>query len=251
MQVCITSKEGAKGRTFSASALAYLTREDMVPSRGSVLRPLVFIYACSLRESKAFTANARLGREIQITKKRSLELLRAFDYTFKHQTLANAIVTTAYLKEYLEIDPGMVDPRGIQFCLCPTSIDLDIPGEGDIQQLTNHLGLASAYLREEEEWGTEALYFNQMKLDEALRLSPLVAAFLDRRSHSPILQDKYFKVQLTIALSRRHLLRERITYEEGLDFPLQGWVCSIGHKEFDELLVKETRIFLKAKKGQR
>ncbi len=163
-----------KSRRFSATLLTYLTADRLWPlgQAGQAMRPVWITYAASHEMSRAFTANLRGGRKANFGRGSSkvLELPRSAPHRWLSERAGGgATVTTAYLPELFELDPG--DPAGrIAFVFMPPRHWLERQAE------------------------TLEPEFRDDATDIAR--AALFAAFLDRRSPLPLVHDLRFQLQL-------------------------------------------------------
>ncbi len=164
-----------KSRRFCATLLTYLTADRLwaLGQAGQAMRPVWITYAASHEMGRAFTANLRGSRKVKIGSGRAeevLELPRSARHRWISQrTGGGATVTTAYLTEIFELDPGVPTER-IAFVLMPPRQWLECQAEA---------------LEPE---------FRDGAMDVAR--AALFAAFLDRRSPLPLVHDLRFQLQL-------------------------------------------------------
>ncbi len=164
-----------KSRRFCATLLTYLTADRLwgLGHAGQALRPVWVTYAASHEMGRAFTANLRGGRKAKIGRGRSREVLElprsATHRWLSERSDCGATVTTAYLTELFELDPGAQRGR-IAFVFMP-------PG-GWLERQAEALGA---------EFGDGAT---------DVARAALFAAFLDRRSPLPLVHDLRFQLQL-------------------------------------------------------
>lgn len=255
-------KEG-KGRTFSANLLGYVTADSLweLGLNGNGIRPVWVCYATSEGESRPFTANAQLGKKILISdryrSKRDpfMELLRSAEYEFTTQRFPEGIVTTAFLPELFRLDPGMVDPKGAKFVMLPP-LEWAASQRVDLNSILAHLRKVG-YLND----GTRPDLPDEALASVLALQAPLFAAYLDRRTRAPLLQDSRFHAQILVAslnkglaaLStkdayirafgehRRHGFKEEGTREIGL---APGVAFHALHTDIEAMLAAEVTLFL-------
>ncbi len=163
-----------KSRCFQAKLLTYLTADRLwaLGQAGQALRPVWITYAAPHEMGRAFTANLRGGRKAKLRPAANevLELPRSASHRWLSQRSQDgATVTTAYLGELFELDPGEPACR-IGFVLMPPLSWLERQAE-----------------TLEPEFGDDAT---------DVARAALFAAFLDRRSPLPLVHDLRFQLQL-------------------------------------------------------
>ncbi len=163
-----------KSRRFSATLLTYLTADRLWPlgQAGQAMRPVWITYAASHEMSRAFTANLRGGRKAKTGRRDDevLELPKSAPHRWlSERSGGSATVTTAYLPELFELDPGEPAAR-IAFVFMPPCCWLE---------------------RQSQALEPE---FRDAATDVAR--AALFAAFLDRRSPLPLVHDLRFQLQL-------------------------------------------------------
>ena len=166
-----------KGRTFTAHLLSYLTANASWDSgSGDAHRPVYLSYATTDQEARAFTANLRTGRPAVVRNeyghdKQRLEILKSSPHRFAFQRLNGTSIVTAFLPDLFELDPGLLHER-ITFVFAPptwwTERQLEAPA-------------LAAFADDERRELVMAAYF---------------AAYLDRRTPLPIINDAVFHRQL-------------------------------------------------------
>lgn len=201
-------KEG-KGRSFSASLLAFATADGLWEggrTESNATRPVFLAYAASEGESAPFLANLRLGRRAKMAssgyrrKDPYIELLRSAEYVFSTQRFREGVVVTAYLQELFRVDPGMVDPATVQFVILPPKERILTEAKSfDLASVFSHvrkLGFVSS-----KEYDTFPSGMRKPSEGEVLALLPLsslFAVFLDRRTRAPLIPDPRFHAQLLL-----------------------------------------------------
>lgn len=163
-----------KSRRFQATLLTYLTADRLwaLGSAGQAMRPVWITYAAPHEMGRAFTANLRGGRKAKLSpgSNETLEMPRSASHRWQSQRSQDgATVTTAYLGELFELDPGDHVGR-IGFVLMPPL--------GWLERQSEAL---------EPEFRDDAT---------DVARAALFAAFLDRRSPLPLVHDLRFQLQL-------------------------------------------------------
>ena len=216
-----------KSRRFQAKLLTYLTADPLwqLGQAGQALRPVWITYTASHEMGRAFTANLRGGRKAKITGSADvLELPKSAPHRWlSERCCGGATVTTAYLPELFELDPGESVER-VAFVLMPPRRWL----ERQARAL-------------EPEFGGDA---------EDVARAALFAAFLDRRSPLPLIHDLRFQLQLYRAAldapwtqaprSERHArggLWVSASHACGLDAPQ---LVNVAHPQFEAFLKAQT-----------
>ncbi|XXX79222.1 hypothetical protein WMF30_10650 [Sorangium sp. So ce134] len=256
----IETGDGSKGRSFSATVLAYATASGLWEGGAAeAIRPVFLQLACSEAEARPVLANLQGGRkavmrgEDCLSKGDRVELLRSAGYVFRQQRFAEGVILTAYLHELFVFDPGLVDPNGARLVLMPPRARLE----------------------------AEAARFDRRAVDAHVRrlghksedprlwcwLAPMAALFcaaLARRSPLPIPPDPRFWAQLYCAalaagiaswgISTRHGDPEPGTFGEvgALGFRevdaaavglAPGVACRVSHAQLEELLAEQVVLF--------
>ncbi len=194
-------EEDTKGRVFRATLLSYVTADRLWSgSGGGGIRPAMLTYAGTESECRAFTANLRMGRKAKLPKESRyrgngdyFELLKSAGYAFTMQRFPEGVVMTAYLPNLVTLDPGMVDPTHASFLLLPSREWIEAQ-KLDIEPAVRYiedLGLVA-----EKDDATKPTL---EKLRQLARIAPLFAAYLDRRTRAPFVQDLRFYVQILVA----------------------------------------------------
>lgn len=236
--ISIEPKKGKKGRTFSAYLLNYLTADTAWECGSSdPRRPVYLAFTASDREAHAFTANLRTGRRAVVRnvyghEQGKIEFLRSSAHRFvtARSRRSGGAIVTVYLPSLFELDPGLIDPT-IRFLFAPASWWVDRE-------------LSSPALRS----------FPQEEARE-LVVAASFAAYLDRRTSLPIINDPRFHRQLWRAAKREVWWHEpeRSTYGHATFrvFPeeIHGLehvgLVSVDHPAFESFLRRETSIFYK------
>lgn len=278
----IEPQANRKGRTFTANLLGYVTADQLWEAGRTstdVLRPVWLCYAASEGEVRSFTANMRLGRKAIISATsepnayrgrsrdgRAVELLRSGDYEYSMQRHPEGVIVTAYMPEVFLLDPGMVDPAGINFVILPSEewrVQQDIDVAGAVRHLQK-IGYLST--KKETTYYDQPLYPTPELAAQLVPLAPLFAAYLDRRTRAPLIKDLRFHMQLLVSVLRTpiaslstedsysHRGREfgqhsRVGfYEEGTQTLglLPGMAVAANHLQIEQILADEVSVYLKA-----
>lgn len=189
----IQQKEGAKGRSFAATCVGVATADGLWASGGKTIRPVWAVFAGSEGELRPFVTNLRLGRKAErLSNFRSrggdeerLEFLKTVGYQITWQRESEGAIATLFHPELFRLDPGMVDPAGIQFVLLVPA-DWSAAQAVEVTPAVDHVRALAP------------------KVDPSFlqRLVPtayLFAAYLDRRTRCPLVADGRFYLQLLIA----------------------------------------------------
>lgn len=206
-----TGAEG-KGRSFSALLLGHLTANHLWEggrTETKATRPVWLQFAASEDTMRPFLANIRTGRKAIASEREQFECLRTAGYMFSSQRTSAGVLTTGYIPELFRMDPGMVDPSGVAFVVLPTkawlatqAAQLDL---ASVQKHARKLYTPKSLGIESTRWdGKRNVSVNQKTaLDELvaelLPLSTLFAAYLDRRTQVPLVQDVRFQLQVLVA----------------------------------------------------
>lgn len=176
-----------KSRSFSATSVAFVCADGLweAGNTENKLRPVWWMVAGSDGEIRPFVANIRKGRPAELEKdgySRSapmrFEVMRSAGYEFVTQrTTTGASTCTIYQPDLVALNPGMIDPAGVQF-LCLT------PGWWAAEQAqrirTNYTTLAALVPM------AKAM---QQSVEDLIGLAPLAVrwtAYLESRTRRPI-----------------------------------------------------------------
>lgn len=184
------SPKGEKGRSFSAERLAAIRANGLYEDahNSDNLRPVWAMFAGSDAELKAFMTNLRLGRRADSNKKR-MEFLKSAGWQMGWQREEEGSLATIYHPDLFRLDPGMVDPDGIQFVMV-------LPNDWVQAQQVDPAGPAEHVLSLIPEGTSEKIIEVIMPLVTA---SYLFAAYLDRRTRCPLIADGRFYFQILVA----------------------------------------------------
>jgi len=258
-EVFIEPKAEGKGRTFRAVLLATVVA-DPLWSGGNTdtpnLRPVWAMFGGSDNELRAFMANLTSGKKALFSnnhhyrrKEDCLEILKSAKYQVTWQREPEGSLTTIFLPDLFQIDPGMVDPKGIQFILLPTQ-EWYTSQNIETQPLIKHIAQCRFKLTPQQviEWAPLAYLF---------------AAYLDRRTRCPLVADGKFYMQLMLSCLNNGLAsfstdshayyreeqfgvhpsshyHETDTIEVGL---VPGLAFNSDHSTFESLLAKEVSTY--------
>jgi hypothetical protein len=192
-QYVIQPKEEGKGRSFSAVCVATITAYGQFPegNDGKTIRPVWTLFAGTEAELRAFMANLKGGRKAELSgygKKgddERLEYLRNVGFQLAWQREEEGALCTIYHPEMFRLDPGLIDPKGINFVLLvPT--DWSNAQQVDTAAAVKHVqGLAPEV--------------DPTLLTTLVPAAYLFAAYLDRRTGCPLVADGRFYLQLLVA----------------------------------------------------
>ena len=253
--------DGDKGRTFEAILLAHVEADrlwDGGSTSPDAIRPVWMMVGGSESEVKAFTANLRCGKKAILgnathyrRKEQEYEILRSAGYQVTFQKVTSGMVATLHLPELFRLDPGMVDPEGVRFCILP-------PAEWTRSQSFDPAVVTHV----------QALGFDK-PAEEIVSMIPLAAlfcAYLDRRTHCPLVSDMRFYLQIFLsALNQgiaswstdpqayyrdspwgchKHLgFKETDTSVVGL---LPGVACMASHENLETFLAEQVDVYFQS-----
>lgn len=186
------AKEG-KGRAFTATLVAHV-RADALWDGGSTdtdtSRPVWMMLAGTDNELRPFVANLRLGRKAEALSKNynrnpdRFEILKSSGFHTAWQRTPLGSVVTLFAPDLFRLDPGMVDPKGVNFVVLPAKKTL----------ASVHVAPSTrAYL------GTLGHEIPEDRIEDLLRTAPIFIAYLDRRTRCPLIPDPRFYVQILCA----------------------------------------------------
>lgn len=185
-------KEG-KGRSFQATLLAYVIADSLWAGGSAnteAIRPVWMMVGGTENELRPFIANLQLGRKAEAFGKSKnpdrFEILKSagFQTTWQRTEVGSAV--TLFAPDLFRVDPGMVDPKGVEFCILPDKLLVKgIHVEPEARRYVDTLGVPENYR------------------DHILRMCPLFIGYLDRRTRCPLVRDQRFYAQvLTSALTQ-------------------------------------------------
>lgn len=237
-KLSIEPKKGRKGRVFQSFLLNYVTADFAWDcGSSSTSRPVYLAYTASDREAQAFTANLRTGRAAFVKNEyghgdTKIEFLKTSGHRFvtRRCPRSGGALVTAYLPELFELDPGLVGER-VRFVFAP----------------------ASWWVERE----VEAPPLRSFPPDERRELvvAASFAAFLDRRTPLPILNDPRFHRQLYLAARGEPWFRQPSgsQYRPGPLFVYPGELAGlelvalvdVDHETFETFLVSQTLTYFR------
>lgn len=184
-----------KGRVFEATLLGYITSNWLWPQAGDNERPILAVIAATEAQGRPFMANLQTGAKAlsggSKHSKSTFEFLRSSRYLYATQRFEGMSVTTVYLPELWDINPGMVDPKEIKF-VCGPSVEWS---ETHRTRLPCDAMVDHALKTRTK--GGEAL--TREKLHALCPVASLFCSYLDGRTRAPIIPDPCFHLQLLLA----------------------------------------------------
>lgn len=166
-------KEG-KGRSFAATLVACVEAREILPRGNDAVRPIYMAVAGTDNELRPFVANLRTGKKAEHGYKgrEKYEILKSAGYQCSWQRTSKGSLVSLFAPDLFCLDPGMVDPKGVLFCILP----------------------AKTWLRP----STVAVpaCVPEDRVDDVRGLAPLFIAYLDRRTRCPLIPDARFYVQV-------------------------------------------------------
>lgn len=169
-------KEG-KGRAFSATLVSYVECTSILPKGNDTLRPIFMALAGTDQELRPFVANLRTGKKAEDTSgyrrsREKYEVLKSAGFQVSWQRTSKGSLVNIFAPDVFCLDPGMVDPKGVQFVLLPAKSWLK-PSTLDVPD-----------------------FVPDDRRDAVRALAPLFIAYLDRRTRCPLIPDPKFYVQV-------------------------------------------------------
>jgi hypothetical protein len=213
----------SKGREFTVTLLGYVCADSLweLGAGGEAMRPVWIAYVGPDQAVRAFTANFRAGRKAR-SGALDFEIPKSSPHRFIHHRHGETTLTVAYLPEPFHLEPA-VSPAEIGFVFMPPTWWLDEQAEA----------LRSQYGERSREIARAALF----------------AAYLDRRSPLPLIQDLDFHHQLFSEAQRQlwiHSAERQGAIQQdgvagcGLEPPL---LCLTSHETFETFLVDQTNAY--------
>lgn len=218
----------AKTRVFSVRLMGYLLADSLWESSrsGSMLQPAWIAYLGTDQESRAFTANFRAGRKAK-AEGDVFALPKRSPHRWRVQRVPEAAITVAYLPELFHLDPVVPEGERVSFVFAPP-----------LSWLREQAAALAEEFRDDAEDAARAALF---------------AAYLDRRTHLPLVHDLRFHLQLYRAALDAEWLHRPVSSPWGggvlvargmascgLDLPL---ACAVRHQELAEFVVAQTSTF--------
>lgn len=262
-------KEG-KGRSFSATCLAYVEADGLWSGGESDtdnIRPVFAMFAGSENELRPFVTNLTMGRRANFperyrSKKERMEFLKSTRYKVTWQREHEGSIATLYLPELFQIDPGMVDPAGVKFVLLPT-----------LEWCENQYIKTQAIVRHVRElFPALPKEADNKWLASMVPTAFLFSVYLDRRTRCPIYSDGRFYLQLLVAclacgiaslaqdsnyeefrysndfgINSQHGFRSSLTSEMGCS---RGVALKATHDEVEQVLAEQVALFFRTTKGR-
>jgi hypothetical protein len=187
----------AKGRSFQATCVASATANSLWAEarnreRGATIRPAWAMFAGTEQELRPFVANLKSGRKAEPAGDNSrggdserFEFLRTSGFLTSWQREPEGSLVTLYHPELFRLDPGLLDPEGINFCLfVPT--DWASAQQVEPAAAVRHVQRLAPKMEPEYLSGLVVASF-------------LFAAYVDRRTRCPLVSDERFYLQLLVA----------------------------------------------------
>lgn len=253
LELVIPPVQSGKGRSFQATLLAHVNADALWAGGGTateVTRPVWMMLGGSDNELRPFVANLQTGRKAdhpggskyQGTSR--FEVLKSAGYHYAWQRTPVGTAVTIFLPDLFRLDPGMVDPKGIQFCLLP-SRDWVTPPDPQAEAFLAKLKVPT----------------EDPAVLHALTLAPLFIAYLDRRTRCPLIPDpRFYALVLVQALtkglaswsvndhfgSRNWGEHRELSYREHSTTNVgyaRGLVFKSTHEEFEAFLAEQVKLF--------
>ncbi len=253
LELVIPPVQSGKGRSFQATLLAHVNADSLWTGGGTsneVTRPVWMVLGGSDNELRPFVANLQTGRKAdhpggskyQGTSR--FEVLKSAGYHYAWQQTPLGSIVTIFLPDLFRLDPGMVDPKGIQFCLLP-SLDWLTPPDPQAEAFLAKLKVPT----------------EDPAVLHALTLAPLFVAFLDRRTRCPLIPDPRFYALLIVGAlthglatwsvtdyyhSRNWGEHKNLSYKEHETTTVgyaRGLAFKATHEEFETFLAEQVRLF--------
>ncbi|RMH23421.1 MAG: hypothetical protein D6696_00555 [Acidobacteria bacterium] len=167
-------RKDGKSRVFEAELLAYLAAPELWQlGAARTIRPAWIAYLTSEGAARAFTSNFRRGLKATADLQ-TYEIPRTAGHRWLTTRVragdVEAVVTTAYLPELFHLEPTFPDRPGARFLFAPP-----------------RWWLAAQAEELAEDFGDDAA---------GAAAGALFAAYLDRRTHLPLVNDLRFHLQL-------------------------------------------------------
>ena len=231
IEVTVEKRRGrkpAKTRRFEARFLGYLAVGGMVENTatGGALMPQFLAFLGTEAETNAVMANLRCGHKASVGSI-VLQTPRRAPYRWSAQAVGGVRIVTAYLPEMFHLEPTTPFPEDLRFLFSP-------PRSWVLEQ--------AAVLA--EEFGEDA---------EDVARAALFAAYLDRRTALPILDDLHFHLRLyRAALAEGWTLDMRSPSYSGNRVSVEGLeLCGLERpvavrvepQEFASFLTTQTQLF--------
>lgn len=208
LQIEQKDKKG-KGRVFEATLLGYIVSNWLWPQAGDNERPIFAAFAATETQGRPFMANLQTGakalsggsKHSQLT----FEFLRSARYLHATQRFEGVSVTTVYLPELWDINPGMVDPTEIRFALAPS-----VPWSKEHEQKLPLDLMVDHAMKTRVQNGEPR---KRSDLRGLCAVASLFCSYLDNRTRAPIIPDPCFHLQLLLACIDADIAKEAIDIE--------------------------------------
>lgn len=265
LHIVVENETTGKGRIFEGTLVGYITCGQLWPQASDNIRPVMAVVACTEAQSRPFIANLQTGRKakkgaVGAKGGEVVELLKSAGYVYAPQRFDGLVVTTAYLPSFFTMDPGMVDPAGIEFILAPPEVWCEEHrGTLPVQAMTDHVvrtRKADKRLQNKKTVSAEVLA-------SLAPVASLAMAYLDRRTRAPLLQDPRFHLQLLAAMvdaEMVHFPSEERDWGDDWGVASKRWfyvhkpgqmklgICLAAkttHTRFQEVLGEQVRLYYK------
>jgi hypothetical protein len=186
-ELVIQPQAEGKGRAFAATLVSYIEARDFVQRNNDTIRPVFLTLAGTDNELRPFVANLRTGKRADAERRTRFEILKKSGYQVAWQRTAKGSLVTFFAPDLFALDPGMVDPAGVKFCLFPARRWLRPAGDVPVPECVP-----------------------EERANDVRQLAPLFIAYLDRRTRCPLIPDPRFYVQV---------------FANALDEGLAAWGC--------------------------
>ncbi len=262
-----TPTASRKGRSFGAEKVCHITANAMWEGGRAdtqTIRPVLLRLLGTESGLRAFTANVRMGRPMEVPSGKSYghdaptryECLRSAKYTYTTQRTPDGAICTIYQSALLALDPGLMDPELISFvCLTP-----DWWTVAQFATIRQDAALCQALVRAGQ------LIDPDTKADTLLGLAPhamRVAAYLEKRTRRPMPAGIPFALALLLAAHQAGLLEHAVAQsysryavknskrrtglqEDGCAAAGIGQLCAcrVSHQELDAFLAQLVHRYL-------
>lgn len=275
-QLVIASENG-KGRSFTASLLAYIRADKLWPNldHDETIRPAWMMFAASDYEATPFKENLSTGRKAVLlgsshgkNKPTMFECLRSAGYLFVPQRHPEGTVWQAFIPDLFRIDTGLVDPKGVTFILSPERASRSWEAAcapRDIEAAVDHIRRIGFFSEKGycDTWHGRP-YPSPDQVRAIAPLSAFFAVSLARRTRAPLIADARFYLQIMIEMlkvgqaSISHVERHGRDYyfgdHEALGFIesavedvglVPGIACKTTHDDLEKLLAEQIQIFVR------
>lgn len=191
----IQPQDGRKGRSFQATSVAMVLAGGLTDlGSGNCLRPVWAMFAGPEAALRPFMMNLRLGRKADPVGRSSysrqksderIEFMKSVGYCISWQREPEGSLATIYHPDLFRLDPGMVDPDGINFVMM-------VPSDWAAQQAIDPKPAWQHVAR-------LGFPIDKVNAKDLLPAAYWMAAYLDRRTRCPMPADGKFYLQLLIA----------------------------------------------------